>query len=200
MPSRLNQLVAKELSERFHDIDTCVFVDFTGLSGRKAAELRNQIQSACGDGAVFTVVKTSLARRALADNENMKELLESPGDECLSGPTGMAYGGDDPVALVRTLAEWGKKENLLRFKGGVLAGRLLPADTMDELAKIPPKPILMGQVVGMIAAPITSLLGLCQGLLRQITGLADALAKQLDDAHRPEPVEGQQAETEEKEN
>jgi len=200
MPSRLNQLVAKELSERFRGIDTCVFVDFTGLSGRKAAELRNQIQSACGDGAVFTVLKTSLARRALANNENMKELLESPGDECLSGPTGMAYGADDPVALVRTLAQWGKKEKLLKFKGGVLAGRLLPADTVAELAKIPPKPVLMGQVVGMIAAPITSLLGLCQGLLRQIAGLADALAKQFDDAQRPEPVEGQEAETEEKEN
>lgn len=200
MPSRLNELVTKELSERFRDVDTCVFVDFTGLSGRKAAELRNQIRSACGDGAVFTVLKTSLARRALADNENMKELLESPDDECLSGPTGMAYGADDPIVLVRTLAEWGKKENLLRFKGGVLAGRLLPADTVAELAKIPPKPILMGQVVGMIAAPITSLLGLCQGLLRQITGLAEALAKQLDDAQSPEPVEGQQAETEEKEN
>jgi len=200
MPSRLNQLVTKELSERFHDVDTCVFVDFTGLSGRKTAELRNQIQSACGGGAAFTVLKTSLARRALADNENMKELLESPGGECLSGPTGMAYGADDPVALVRTLAEWGKKENLLRFKGGVLAGRLLPADTVAELAKIPPKPVLMGQVVGMIAAPITSLLGVCQGLLRQIAGLADALAKQFDDAHRPEPVEGQKAETEEKEN
>ena len=200
MPSRLNQLVAKELSERFQDVDTCVFVDFTGLSGRKAAELRDQIHSACGGRAAFTVVKTSLARRALANNENMKGLIESPGGECLSGPTGMAYGADDPVALVRTLAEWGKKENLLRFKGGVLAGRLLPADTVAQLAKIPPKPVLMGQVVGMIAAPITSLLGLCQGLLRQIAGLADALAKQLDDAHRPELVEGQKAETEEKEN
>ncbi|MFH1731114.1 MAG: 50S ribosomal protein L10 [Planctomycetota bacterium] len=200
MPSRLNQLVAKELSERFQDVDTCVFVDFTGLSGRKAAELRNQIQSACGAAAAFTVVKTSLARRALANNENMTELLRGPVGECLSGPTGMAYGAADPVALVRTLAEWSKKESLLKFKGGVLSGRPLPADAVAELAKIPPKPVLMGQVVGMIAAPITSLLGLCQGLLRQIAGLADALAKQFDDAHRPEPIEGQQTESEGKEN
>jgi len=200
MPSRLNQLVTKELGERFRDVDTCVFVDFTGLGGRKAAELRNQIQSACGDGAAFTIVKTSLARRALATNENMAELLEGPVSECLSGPTGMAYGADDPVLLVRTLAEWSKKESLLKFKGGVLSGRPLPAAAVAELAKIPPRPVLMGQVVGTVAAPLTSLLGLCQGLLRQIAGLADALAKRPDDTHRPEPVEGQKAETEEKEN
>jgi len=200
MPSRLNELVVKELTEKFGGVDTCVFVDFSGLSGRKAAELRNQIQSACGDNAAFTVVKTALAKRAFADNESMADLVEGPLDGYLAGPTGVAYGADDPIVLVRTLAEWSKKEKLLEFKGGVLSGRPLPADAVAELAKIPPKPVLMGMVVGMAAAPLTSLLGLCQGLLRQIAGLADALAKQFDDAHRPESVEGQETESEGKEN
>ncbi len=186
MPSRLNELIVKELTAQFREMDTCVFVDFSGLSGRKAAELRNELQSACGGGAALTVVQTRLARRALAENASMQELLGGPADECLKGPTAVAYGADDPVLLVRTLADWSKKENLLAFKGGVLSGRPLPAAAVAELAKIPPKPILMGQVVGMIAAPLTSLLGVCQGLLRQVAGLADALAKQKQEAESEE--------------
>ena len=186
MPSRLNELILKELGEKLHDLDTCVFVDFSGLGGRKAAELRNQLQAECGDDAAFTVVKAAIAKRAFADNESMAALLDGPLSEYLAGPTAIAYGADDPVVLVRTLAEWGKKEQLLKFKGGVLSGRAMPAATVAELAKIPPKPVLMGQVVGTIAAPLTSLLGVCQGLLRQVAGLADALAKQKADSEGKE--------------
>ena len=62
----------------------------------------------------------------------------------------------------------------------------MPAATVAELAKIPPKPVLMGQVIGTIAAPLTSLLGICQGLLRQVAGLADALAKQKTESEEKE--------------
>lgn len=186
MPSRLNELIVKELGEKLHDLDTCVFVDFSGLSGRKAAELRNQLQSECGGEAAFTIVKAALAKRAFADNESMAALVDGPLSEYLAGPTAIAYGADDPIVLVRTLAEWGKKEQLLKFKGGVLSGRAMPADAVAELAKIPPKPVLMGMVVGTIAAPLTSLLGVCQGLLRQIAGLADALAKQKTESEEKE--------------
>ncbi len=172
MPSRLNQLTINELKQKFQNVDTCLFVDFTGLSGRKAAELRRHIHTACGGEARFTVIKTSLARQALAQ-------LGSAGavEGFLAGPTGIAYGADDPAVLARTLADWGKKEKLLPFKGGLLAGRPMPADAVAELAKIPPKPILMAHVIRTIAAPLSSLLAVAQGPIRKLLGLADALAR-----------------------
>jgi len=177
MPSRLNQLVIGELKKRFAGVDTCFFVDFTGLAGRKAADLRHQLHSACGEGASFTVVKTSLARRAFAELDSFSELAGDILAACLDGPTAVAFGADDPVLLARTLADWGKQEARLRFKGGMLAGRPLPAETVAALAMIPPKPILMGQVVGTIAAPLTALVGVTQGILRQLVGVVDAWAK-----------------------
>ena len=109
MPSRLNELIFKELGEKLHDIDSCVFVDFSGLSGRKAAELRHQLQTECGGDAAFTIVKATLAKRAFADNESLAALVDGPLSEYLAGPTAVAYGADDPIVLVRTLAEWSKK-------------------------------------------------------------------------------------------
>jgi len=177
MPSRLNKLVVSELSEKFHGVDTCFFVDFTGLTGRKAADLRHQLRSACGEDAALTVVKTSLARRALAQAADGQAPAGGPVNGFLEGPTAIAYGADDPVLLARTLADWAKKEASIRFKGGLLVGRPLAAEAVAALAQIPPKPILMGQVVGTIAAPLTSLLNVGTGLIRKLLGLCDALAK-----------------------
>ena len=132
--------------------------------------------AACGQAAQFNVVKTALARRSFAEIKSL-----SPLAECLKGPTGVAYGVDDPVLLARTLADWGKKEQVLRLKGGVLSGRPLGADDVAALAKIPPRPILMAQVVGTIAAPIRSLLAVAQGPIRKLLGLAEALAKKKEE-------------------
>ncbi len=179
MPSRLNKLMVEELAEKFRQVDTCIFVDFTGLTGRKAADLRHQLQATCGQAAAFTMVKASLAKRAFAQIEGMAALADDGLlDELTTGPTGIAYGSEDPVQAARTLPEWSKKERVLRFKGGLLAGRPLAAEAVAELAKIPPKHILMARVVGTIAAPLTSLLRVAQGPIRKLLGLADALAEQ----------------------
>jgi len=180
MPSRLNQLTVSEIKKEFLSVDTCVLVDFTGLGGRKAADLRHQLRAACGEGAAFTVLKTTLARRAFAELQGMAALAQ--GDAYLTGPTGIAYGADDPVVLARTLADWGKKEKTLKFKGGLLAGKPLAPDVVAQLAKIPPRPILLALVVGTIAAPLSGLLAVTQGPIRKFVGLVDALAKKKAEA------------------
>lgn len=176
MPSRLNQLTVSELSQRFAGVDTCFFVDFTGLSGRRAAALRDTLRTTCGAGASLTVVKTSLMRQALAEIEGLSEVVPAA-QAYVEGPTAVAYGADDPVTLARTLADWHKKEKVLGFKGGLLEGKPLSAAVVSELAKIPPKDILMGQVVGTLAGPLTSFLGVTQGVIRKLLALVDALVE-----------------------
>jgi large subunit ribosomal protein L10 len=186
MPSRLNQLVVSELTNKFADTDTVLFVNFSGLNGRKAAALRSKMREECGDGADVTVVKTSLLKRAFQDIEAL-HVEEETLDRLLEGPTAVAHGADDPVQLAKMLADWMEKEKVLEFKGGILAGRPLPADGVIALSKIPPKPVLLGQVVGSCAAPLTSMLGVCQGLLRQIVGLADALREKMGGGSEADP-------------
>lgn len=171
MPSRLNQLMVQELNKEFTGVDTCVFLDFTGLTGRKAADLRHQLKANCGPNAALSVVKTSLARRVFAQAD-----AASPIAQFLSGPTAVAYGADDPVIMVRFLADWSKKQEVVRFKGGLLAGRPIPPDAVAQLATIPPRAVLLAQAVGTAAAPLSALLTVTQGLLRKMLGVVDALA------------------------
>ena len=175
MPSRLNKLVVEEIKKDFDGMDTCVFVDFTGLDGRKAADLRRQIRTACGAGVTFTIMKTTLAKHAFREMGIQDE--SGALDKFMAGPTAVAFGADDPVVLARTLSEWGKKQKLVPFKGGLLAGQPVTPETVAALALIPPKAVLMGQVIGTIAAPLTGLLAVAQGPIRKLLGLVDALAK-----------------------
>ncbi|MFW6159226.1 MAG: 50S ribosomal protein L10 [Planctomycetota bacterium] len=178
MPSRLNELMLDELKEQFADVDTCVFVDFSGLSGRQAVALRDQLRARCGERAVISVVKTSLARRAFAETEHLSAVIDGEMASVLDGPTAVAYGADDPAVLAKAIAEWAKKEKLTTLKGGVLAGRPLPADAASRLAQIPPRPVLMGQVIGSAAGPLRAALGIARTMIRRAVSVVDALAKQ----------------------
>jgi large subunit ribosomal protein L10 len=180
MPSRLNTLVVQELKEEFSDVDTCFFVNFTGLGGRKTAELRAELRAQCGENTNIKVVKASLFKLALAENEATAGLVDGPLAECLAGPTAVVYGADDAAVLARALADWAKKEFLLPFKGGLLVGSPLSAARVAQLATIPPKPVLMGMVVGAAAAPLTSMLTVTQGVIRNLLGVVDALAKKME--------------------
>jgi large subunit ribosomal protein L10 len=184
MPSRLKELMVRDLKREFEGVDACVFVHFSGLSGRKAADLRHRLNAACGENAALSVVKTSMFRLAAADLDPLKPVAGDDGASCLDGPTMVAFGADDPVQMVRTLADWNKQPGnagALSFKGAVLWGELLGPERVGDLAAIPPKPVLMGQVVGTIAAPLSGAVQVGARLLQKLVGVADALAKKTDE-------------------
>lgn len=178
MPSRLNQLTIQEILKTFDGVDTCMFVDFTGLDGRRTADLRRQLRQTCGKGTAFTVVKTSLAKHAFKQM-NQFEMPEEALAKYLSGPTGIVFGADDPVVLAKALTEWGKKEKKpLNIKGGILDGKPLAAEAVVQLSKIPPRQVLLAKVAGAVAAPLTTFLAATQAPIRKLNGVLEALAKQ----------------------
>ena len=88
-----------ELETAFRQADTAVLVEYRGISVPQVTELRRQIRAA---GARYRVVKNSLALRALKDTP-----LEPLGGK-FENTTGVAYTGNDPVALARTLVDFAK--------------------------------------------------------------------------------------------
>ncbi len=93
----------------------------------------------------------------------------------LDGPTAFTFvaaeGGDVALAA-KALAQFRRENELLEFKGGVMNGEALTAEQIGEIARLPAKDVLYGQVVGMIASPIT-------GLVRSLNALIAGLAIQL---------------------
>ena len=165
------QIVA-ELTERLQSTETLIVADYRGLSVQEVDELRTKLIE---HGASFTVVKNSLTRRA-AQAAGVDAVLA-----LLDGPTAIAFleAEGDPVAVAKALSDSAKTTRVLAVRGGVLQGRTITADDIEELAKLPPVDVLRGQVLGAVAAPLYAILGLFTAPLQDLYGLIEARIEQL---------------------
>jgi large subunit ribosomal protein L10 len=169
--------VVEEVAAQIQESEAVFAVDYRGISVPQAAELRVKLNDA---GARFRVVKNTLTLLAVdqAGADSLKELLE--------GPTAFTFvtAEEGDVALAaKALAQFKREHDLLEFKGGVMSGEPLTAEQIGEIARLPAKDVLHGQLVGVIASPIT---GLVRGLNALIAGLAIQLQKIVDEGLLPE--------------
>jgi len=152
----------EEVVGQIQESEAVFAVDYRGISVPQAAALRTRLTEA---GARFRVVKNTLTERAAdqAGAEALKEVLE--------GPTAFTFVlADGDVALAaKALATFRRETDLLTFKGGIMNGDPLTVEQLESLSRLPARDVLHGQLVGMIASPIT---GLVRGLNALISGLA----------------------------
>ena len=163
--------VVEEVATQIQESEAVFAVDYRGISVPQAAELRVKLNDA---GARFRVVKNTLTELAAdkAGADPLKEVLDGP-----TAFTFVAAEGGDVALAAKALAQFRRETELLEFKGGVMNGEALTAEQIGEIARLPAKDVLYGQLVGMIASPIT---GLVRGLNALIAGLAIQL-KQIAD-------------------
>jgi len=176
--------IVGELTERLQATDTLIVADYRGLTMKEVDALRGELLQ---HGARFTVVKNSLTRRAAeaAGAETVLTLLD--------GPTAIAFleTDGDPVAVAKALAESARTTKVLTVRGGLLDGRAMTAEEVEELAKLPPLDMLRGQVLGAVAAPLYAIVGLFTAPLQDLHGLLQARIDQLggEEALEEEPAE-----------
>ena len=148
--------VVEELTKRLEETESLIVADYRGLTNAQLAGVRAKLRE---HGATFTIVKNTLTRRAAeaAGAESLLALLE--------GPTAIAFveADGDPVAVAKALADTAKDTKILSLRGGILSGTTMEAADVEALAKLPPEDVLKSQLVGVIVAPVTQLLGLLAG-------------------------------------
>ena len=158
----------EEVAGQIKESEAVFAVDYRGISVPQAAELRTRLTEA---GARFRVVKNTLTERAAdqAGVEPLKEVLEGP-----TAFTFVSADGGDVALAAKALATFRREHDVLAFKGGVMNGDALTVDQLEALSKLPARDVLHGQLVAMIASPIT---GLVRGLNALISGLAIQLGQ-----------------------
>jgi len=159
--------VVDEVAAQIEASEAVFAVDYRGISVPQAAELRTRLNAV---GAGFRVVKNTLTNIAAdkAGADDLKALLE--------GPTAFTFvprGGDVALAA-KALATFRREHDVLAFKGGRMSGDPLTADELEALSRLPALDVLHGQLVGVLASPLT---GLARGLNGLVSGLAIALGQ-----------------------
>ena len=167
-----NTLVA-ELAELFASAKGSVGAAYTGLSVADMQELRANAREA---GVVIKVVKNRLVRVALGQNDKFKAADTS----LLTGQLVYAFSSEDEVAPAQIFAAFGKKHPELQLIAGFDGtGASLDTATVKALAALPTKDQLRGQVVSVIAAPLTRFLGIANGAQRGFTQVLSQRAESL---------------------
>ena len=143
------QAIVAALAEDLKAANSGVLVDYKGITVAEDTALRHELRE---NGVEYAVVKNTLLRRAL-DDVDLGEL-----DEVLNGTTSMAISKEDPIAPMRIVNKYAKQMgDRFNIKAGFMDGKVLPLDDVYALAELPSKDALLGQVLGMMLAPITSL-------------------------------------------
>lgn len=175
--------VVAELTERLKGSVTGVLVNYKGINVADDTAMRKELREA---GVKYSVVKNTLLSRAC-------EAAELTGlQTTLEGTTAIATSDEDYAAAARILANYAKKIKSFEIKGGYLDGEVVDLATIDSLAKLPTRDVLLANVLGAFQAPIASFARAIQAIVDE-GGIEACLAKTSAEA-QPEEAPAEAAE------
>lgn len=136
--------LAAELKE-----DTLILlVDYRGISVEDVTKLRNEIREA---NAEYKVIKNNIIKRAL--NANGENGL----DDVLEGPTALITSKEDYLAPAKAIYNFSKKNDFYKIKGGIIEGKVMTAEEIIAIAKLPSRQELLAKLAGALLGNITKL-------------------------------------------
>jgi large subunit ribosomal protein L10 len=163
MPTAEKISLVEELTKELGASKGVYLADFSGLTVEKITTLRRAFRKS---GTRFVVSKNTLAKLAV------KGTPMEPLTEKMRGNTGIAYSQADPVAPAKVLADFLKDNEGFTIKGAYVDGSILDGKQVGEIAKLPPKEVLVAQALGIIQSPMRGIVTCVNGVL---TGLVVAL-------------------------
>ena len=160
------QSTVETLTAEIKASSTLFVTDFSGLNVLKMTEFRRRLRAT---GAKYIVVKNTLAQRALAANK-IADL-----DAHLAGNTGIVFAGSDPMAAAKVIGEFAKEHEKPTVRAGWVDGKAVAPAYIKRLGEIPPRDVLLSQLLGSF-----------NGVLYQLVGVLEALREQRQQAGQAE--------------
>lgn len=168
MPTEKKQSIVAQLSEDLARSNLVIFTNYQGLTMKELTTVRRALAR---DGVSYHVAKNTLLRLALGDSAAVLEPY-------LEGPTAVAFAFQDVVAATKALYEQMESFPKIKVKGGLMEGQAVSAEGLKMLATLPPRPVLLGQLVGTIQAPAAHLVGVLAASMRQLLYVLQQRAEQ----------------------
>lgn len=145
-----------------------VLAEYRGLTAGQLTRFRKAVREVDGR---CRVAKNTLAKRAVADTACQ------PLEPMLRGPLALIVGFSDPVALAKVAIKFADEFPKLEIKGGVVGGQLVAVDGVKALATLPPREVILAQLLGVLQAPAGQLLRTLNEPAARLARLVDAIGK-----------------------
>jgi large subunit ribosomal protein L10 len=160
---------AEALHEELEKSRTVILSGFEGITVAQDFELRRKIAQV---GAKYKVVKNSLIERA------SRGTPVEPAARELSGTTSLAYTQENPVALAKVLTAYAKENPILKFKSGVVEGRVVSMADLSTVANLPAKDELLSKSLFLINAPARNVVLALAGVARKLAVVIQEAVKE----------------------
>lgn len=150
-----NQAIIKQkeeavnsLAEKMQNAKLVLFADYRGITVEDVTNLRSTLRKSNSE---YKIVKNNISRRALekCGIEGLNEAVE--------GPTAVIIGKDDYLEPAKAIYEYTKDHDFYKIKGGVVEGKVMTAEEIVTLAKLPSRETLIGMLAGGLLGTISRL-------------------------------------------
>lgn len=146
----LNQKKAEvtELANKIKEAKLVLLTDYRGINVEDVTNLRTTLRNT---NAEYKVIKNNITRRALAEAgiEGLEDKLE--------GPTAVIMSSEDYLEPTKAIYKFSKDNDFYKIKGGVIEGKVMTAEEIITLAKLPSKETLLSMLAGALLGNISKL-------------------------------------------
>jgi len=160
--------VVDKLSGSFKKATIAIVSEYRGMTVAETTEVRRKLRAVRGE---LKVAKNTLIRRAIKDTGYTS--LEDK----LGGPVGLIISTEDPVEIAKTVVGFKDLGDKFKLRGGVVDGSPVTVEEIQALATLPPKEVILGQLLGLLQAPATHLVRLLNEPGSGLARLIDAIGK-----------------------
>ena len=172
MQKNEKEKIINELADKLSTCTIVIATDYRGLTAKEMVQLRRQLTES---GIEYRVAKNTLIKFA-AERNDMAQL-----EAFLVGPVALTFGFDDIITPAKVLNDYIRStSSVLQIKGGLMGNRLLDGKEVINLGNIPPKEVLLGQLVGQLAYPIQSLHNVLSAPIRGLLNVFQARIQQVE--------------------
>src|SRR5688572_19447130 len=146
MSRKVKDLITKEFSSRLKDVDGVGVINPRGINAIKTNLIRRKLRE---KGLRMTVVKNTLARRAVPDDSKTKGF-----DKLVDGPNAVIDGTGSISTIARLRLDEKKADEKIALRGMCFDGEVYAGDKgIEQVSKLPTREGAIGQVVALILAP-----------------------------------------------
>ena len=146
----LNQKIKEvdELAEKIKEAKVVLLTDYRGINVEDVTSLRAKLR---GANTEYKVIKNNITKRALekCNFEGLEDKLE--------GPTAVLLGYNDYLETSKIVYEYAKENDFYKIKGGIIDGKVVSAEEIITLAKLPSRETLISMLAGALLANISKL-------------------------------------------
>lgn len=166
--------IVEDLVEKLSKMKTLIFVDFTGLDVAQMFQLRRQLKK---EEAEFKVVKKTLVKLSLKKFRTLEKVRNKIDIDQLKGQLALAFGYKDELSVIKVLDRFSKENKALKILTGIVGNDYLESEMISALAQLPSKEELLAKLINNILSPISGLINVLEGNLRNLVFVLSEIKK-----------------------